>query len=1137
MTRKGNKRTQKQREASGSQVPPHQASNAQPSALEQQQPGGQKQQQTVLQQQQQGSSASQRYQEPIVSQQQQQPAAQQEEQSVASHQQQTQWQQRPGSQLQQSDVLQQRQYVAPQQQQQNAVQQQQQQQFIGAQQQRRSLAPHGQRRSLAPHGQRRSLAPHGQRRSVAPQQQQQTPALKQQQQPLAPQQHHTFAPQQQQQPPDLKQQQQPLAPQHHTFAAQEQHPQSTVTQQNLQLTSQQQHQQSTSQQQYQQSASRQQQTSISQQQRQSSTSKEQNRSSPEQQQQIIPKQPQETALSRRSGNGKSNLPSDLVQMYLNQIPCNTGGGRQGKKIQVLTNMFRINFGKNFPDTIMHYDVVITPNVTKSLFYQVFEQYRLKHFPNIFLGFDGKKNAYGRVDLPFGDQSIEDEVTVFDPVKQQERVYKMYLQKAATLDMSWLKNPRGLTDSEREQNCIQALATIFRHGPAYHFTLVGRSLYQKPEREIPLADGYNLWTGVFQSVLVRNRVYFNVDVVYKAFPKEQSVIDFLKDVCKHPRDPKPLSTLQPEIIKKNEQKINNSLKGLKIRYELPGQPTTRRVYAINKLSACPRENKFSLQDNTMCTVEQYFLKYKNYTIKNPELPCLWVGRMEKHIHLPMELCTIVEGQATMKKLTENQTTKMILHAAVNAKERSKRITTALESLKLDEQPILTKEFQLSVDGQFEKVPARILDAPKLEYSNGEVAVTGGEWRSLKFYIPCNLPDESWTIVNLDKFVKYTELYEFQETLRREAENVNMRIGKALTPFSTVTLQRNNLTDIIKCLEEKKKKQLKLVIVIIPNFDDAYSKVKQTAELTVRGGVLTQCIKSKTLSRMNKSTAINILLKINSKLNGVNHVLAPTSRPRCLNEPCMLVGADVTHPPPEDKNRPSIAAVVASHDLNPFQYNAKIRLQPPGTEHIQHLKEIMYEQLKYFQDSTNCEPKKIIFYRDGVGDGQLPEIMHFELNAIRKAVAEFKGTSEDPIPIIFLVVQKRHHIRLFPTDGNCDRNFNVLPGTIVDTEITHPKHIDYYLVSHASIKGTARPTRYRCLCNESNLSEDDLQELTYYLCHTYARCTRSVSYPAPTYNAHLAAYRGKTLFNEYRVGDLTGARSKMNIQMFDNPMYFV
>ena len=54
----------------------------------------------------------------------------------------------------------------------------------------------------------------------------------------------------------------------------------------------------------------------------------------------------------------------------------------------------------------------------------------------------------------------------------------------------------------------------------------------------------------------------------------------------------------------------------------------------------------------------------------------------------------------------------------------------------------------------------------------------------------------------------------------------------------------------------------------------AKVKQVAELAV--GVLTQCIKARTMQRMNPSTCSNILLKVNSKLNGVNHALAAVSK---------------------------------------------------------------------------------------------------------------------------------------------------------------------------------------------------------------------------------------------------------------------
>ena len=51
----------------------------------------------------------------------------------------------------------------------------------------------------------------------------------------------------------------------------------------------------------------------------------------------------------------------------------------------------------------------------------------------------------------------------------------------------------------------------------------------------------------------------------------------------------------------------------------------------------------------------------------------------------------------------------------------------------------------------------------------------------------------------------------------------------------------------------------------------------------------------------------------------------------------------------------------------------------------------------------------------------------------------------------------------------------------------------------------------LWNDSKLNADQIQKLTYYLCHIYSRCERSVSYPAPTYYAHLAAFRAREHHN--------------------------
>ncbi|CAB3376741.1 Hypothetical predicted protein [Cloeon dipterum] len=385
----------------------------------------------------------------------------------------------------------------------------------------------------------------------------------------------------------------------------------------------------------------------------------------------------------------------------------------------------------------------------------------------------------------------------------------------------------------------------------------------------------------------------------------------------------------------------------------------------------------------------------------------------------------------------------------------------------------------------------------------------------------------------------------------------------------------------------------------------------------------------------STITNILLKVNAKLNGKNHKIHMSCRPRCFSENVMIMGADVTHPPPDSQSCPSFAAVTASHDKEDlFKFNMQFRLQPPKPEEIQDLANITLEHLrtlrvnkrivrvrgsiidccfrgscfhsvspavlltdkkckvlcyrlqsaasglsspvspaqglvhrdqnlffggeagagaevekadavhwsedveKASQKSTqNCKnhslprdsrmkkndliwcfadknsgkyPSRIIFYRDGVSDGQFDMVLSSELVVMKKA---FRTIGESYSPkITFLVVQKRHHTRFFPNSGDGDKNGNVPAGFVVDNMITHPTDMDFYLVSHQSIQGTSRPTKYKVLYDDAKMTEDELEKLTFFLCHLYAKCNRSVSYPAPTYYAHHAATRAKLYFNE-------------------------
>lgn len=251
------------------------------------------------------------------------------------------------------------------------------------------------------------------------------------------------------------------------------------------------------------------------------------------------------------------------------------------------------------------------------------------------------------------------------------------------------------------------------------------------------------------------------------------------------------------------------------------------------------------------------------------------------------------------------------------------------------------------------------------------------------------------------------------------------SKATMPFVNVP-GRQTYMDVLALFKSIKDKY-DVVFVIVPDNGPQYSYVKKAAEIGV--GCLTQCIKAGTASRkMNPQTAANILLKVNSKMNGVNHAIQDT--PPIMRRPIMIMGADVTHPGPDCAHLPSVAAVTASHDPKAFQYNICWRLQNPTVEIISDLESITEEHLRFFNAKTRCKPEAIIFFRDGVSEGQFEQVRRAEIMAIRSACKKLQREDYEP-KITFLVVQKRHHTRLFPMNprDSEDRNLNVPAGKFI------------------------------------------------------------------------------------------------------------
>lgn len=132
-----------------------------------------------------------------------------------------------------------------------------------------------------------------------------------------------------------------------------------------------------------------------------------------------------------------------------------------------------------------------------------------------------------------------------------------------------------------------------------------------------------------------------------------------------------------------------------------------------------------------------------------------------------------------------------------------------------------------------------------------------------------------------------------------------------------------------------------------------------------------------------------------------------------------------------------------------------------------------------------PQRIIYYRDGVSESQYDQVVLHELStfgmAFNDVVTELankkrvdpKASVTNPI-IVAVVCGKRHHVRFYPLNAqSADRCDNCHPGTTVDDIVTSPYYQDFYLQSHAAMKGTARPAHYFVVRNDDNTSVANLR----------------------------------------------------------------
>eukprot|EP00803_Ostreobium_quekettii_P004715 evm.model.scf_2111.1 EVM.evm.TU.scf_2111.1 scf_2111:7138-18005(+) len=755
--------------------------------------------------------------------------------------------------------------------------------------------------------------------------------------------------------------------------------------------------------------------------------------------------------------------------------------------------------------------------------------------NMFPGgwaFDGNKNAYTSRPIKKEFLNTANAVRVYDMDTGKEKHFLVTIRVAATIDVKTLLDyvsPKGreMEFNQEFKNKLQdgarVLDIVLRHASAMNEKCqpVGRSLYFRNSATKTIDLATEVWLGNVQSVKAcQAGLMLNVDTSAAAFVEPLPVAPHLVGSVYQKTTEQQLRQVRISTDTWEFRHLSRLLRGLKIEATHLGEK--RRRHRVKGLvHAADTQSFYNEEEKKDMTVAEYFAS-KGTKLKYPNMPCVDVSTGHKARFLPMEFCRIVQGQKKTGKLSTKQTSAMIDISAQGPNVRKNNISQVLQSMSFEG----ARAFGIDVKKEMMQVKARVLPQPRLEYGEHQCLDVGtkGSWNLLHSKFLRGGALVSWAIVSLDeRDQQYPGVNAFIQHLGKKLIDLGVHCKP---PPRVAYLQGKSVYEHMEQGFIRAREHFgsppQLLVVIIPVYpaDQLYREVKLASDTKL--GVPSQCIVSVRANlqapnpdwKKQDQYCSNLAMKINAKIGGSICKLAGDPKdviPVIGKTDFMVMGADVTHPTSRPPNplEPSVAAVVGSLDTEFSQYASKTLTIGHREEIIPNLEGAIHELLQEYKRARNTSPRAIVFYRDGVADNQFQKCKSTEIPQIQKAFRSFGGEDYRP-QLTFVVVQKRHNTRLFPIDNNRDdKSGNILPGTVVDTAICHPDEFDFYLNSHAGIKGTSKPAHYHVLLDENHFGADAMQMFTYWLCYMYCRCTRSVSYCPPAYYAHLAAARGKLM----------------------------
>ncbi|XP_008216870.1 piwi-like protein Siwi isoform X2 [Nasonia vitripennis] len=462
--------------------------------------------------------------------------------------------------------------------------------------------------------------------------------------------------------------------------------------------------------------------------------------------------------------------------------------------------------------------------------------------------------------------------------------------------------------------------------------------------------------------------------------------------------------------------------------------------------------------------------------------------EELVYLVPELCRST-GLTDLMRNNFRLMSALAQYTRVSPGDRIKKLMSF--NMRLHNVPNVVSElssWNLQLDRRLVTLTGRVLPADNIVYyQNDQVPVNNkanwtNDFRNKKL-LKCGVLD-NWVVIVPDRLKR--DCQNFVGQMIRVASTMGFRIEQ---PYVREIRndQAASYADILENIKSTSNPML-IFCVATNNRMDRYAAIKK--KCCVDRPVPTQVVLAKSLQNKNAmSIATKIVIQMNCKIGGI-----PWSIPIPLKG-LMVVGFDVCHDTnSKDKD---FGAMVASLDPHFGRYFSAVSSHTSGEELSNDLSVNLCKALAQFKHYNNALPKRIVIYRDGVGEGQVPMVFSHEVQQIKNKLETVYDNADD-VKLAYVIVTKKINSRLFAG------NQNPPPGTVIDDVITDPTRYDFMIISQHVTQGTVTPTAYNIIYDTCGMDADKLQRLTYKLCHMYFNWSGTVRVPAPCQYAHKLAF---------------------------------